>query len=372
MPVIPDNACHRPIRRTRAQHAREQPTLAPPGAWNRETDEHRDSPYRVQPRRPSSGAAPLRVVGLRDHLCVDGCRLRRPAGRGLDVPSSQGAVGSVGSPAGRARVDRLDYRRAGRGAAVVPRRPVEPGEEHLPHGDGLEPGDDRGWIRRKLRAIDGCSQRRWPGRSRLRNRRHGAPGKPVSAANAQHRAWRVPRRRHVRIGAGRNAGRVHRRSLGLAGRVWRCRHSRALPRARVPHGRPRLQDGGAALGRRKQREAAHDGAGGDRRAPSAAHRAHDVHRRRIESSGGLDDVLLAAELLQPFLRSRTGPGGPQDGDRRAGRRRRRSPLEHGCRSFERAHAPGEAHRAGDRCGRDDRADDCGLRGSSSRDRCSLR
>ena len=57
---------------------------------------------------------------------------------------------------------------------------------------------------------------------------------------------------------------------------------------------------------------------------------------------------VAAELLQPFLRSRTGSGGAQDGHRRAGRWRRCSPLEHGCRSLERALAPGKAHRAGDR------------------------
>ena len=92
--------------------------------------------------------------------------------------------------------------------------------------------------------------------------------------------------------------------------------------------------------RRKRSEAAHDGARGDRRAPSAAHRARHVHRRRTEPARGFDDVRLAAELLQPLLRSRTGPGGPQDGHRRAGRRRRRSPLEHGCRSPERAHARG--------------------------------
>ena len=47
----------------------------------------------------------------------------------------------------------------------------------------------------------------------------GAAREPLSAADAQHGARRLPRGRHDGIGARRRARRLHRRALGLAGRA---------------------------------------------------------------------------------------------------------------------------------------------------------
>ena len=60
-----------------------------------------------------------------------------------------------------------------------------------------------------------------------------------------------------------------------------------------------------------------------RRAAAAAHGARRLHRRRLPAARGVDDLRVAAELLQPLLRPRAGPGGTQGRARRAGRRRRR-------------------------------------------------
>ncbi len=131
-------------------------------------------------------------------------------------------------------------------------------KSHFPDGACLEPRDDRGRIRRELCAIDRCAECRRAGRSRLWNGRRRASGKPVPAADAQHGARRIPRRRNVRVRAGRDARRFHCRALGLAGRVRCGRHPRPFSRIRVPGDRPRLQDRRAARRRRSRIEAPHD------------------------------------------------------------------------------------------------------------------
>ena len=57
------------------------------------------------------------------------------------------------SQLGGARLDRLDHRRDRRGSAVAARRPVEPREEHLPHGARLEPRDDLVRVRERATGI---------------------------------------------------------------------------------------------------------------------------------------------------------------------------------------------------------------------------
>ena len=180
-------------------------------------------------------------------------------------PHLKAAVEPLRRPARRARVDRVDHRRARRRPAVAARRPLEPRQEHLPDGAGLEPRDDRLRVRGELRAS--CSARaRVVGVGEAAYGTVGAAllATPVPGAHAQLGARRVLRRRHPRLGAGRRARRRHRRALGLAGGLRRGRHPRAASSPFVfLFDRARLQDGRAARrGRRRRPRHA------SRRAPS--------------------------------------------------------------------------------------------------------
>ena len=145
-----------------------------------------------------------------------------------------------------------------------------------------------------------CPGRR--GRGSVRHRGRRAARESLSGADAQHGARRLPGGRHDRIGAGRRARRLHLAALGLAGGFRRGRHSRAGAVRRVPAGRTRLQDGGAALQGPHGEHAPAVRTRSGRRAAPAAHRARHVHRRRPQPAGGLDDLGMAAELSQPLLR----------------------------------------------------------------------
>jgi hypothetical protein len=89
------------------------------------------------------------------------------------------------------RLDRFGDRCARRGTAFAARRSLESREEHLPDGAGLEPRDDCLRVRGQLRAASRRPQRRWPRRSRLRNRWRGAARHDVSVARARLGARRV-------------------------------------------------------------------------------------------------------------------------------------------------------------------------------------
>ena len=79
----------------------------------------------------------------------------------------------------------------------------------------------------ELRPSAGRARPRRRGRGGVRHRRCRAARDPLSGPDAQHRARRLPGRRDDGVGAGRGAGRLHRRALGLAGGLRRGRHSRA-------------------------------------------------------------------------------------------------------------------------------------------------
>ncbi len=218
-----------------------------PRTEERNTHGFYGAPRCLRPGRPSSGAAPLRVVGVRGHVPADGGRLYRPPGRGVDVSPPQGSVEPFGQPIGRSCLDRLDHRRARRGSAVAACRPVEPRQERIPDGDGVEPRHDLVRVRGELWPPDGRASDGRRGRGGVRHGWRRVAGNPVSGADAQHRDRCLPCGRNDRIGAGRRARRIHLPALGLAGGIRRGRHSRARPVRRVPAGRARLQDGCVAL-----------------------------------------------------------------------------------------------------------------------------
>ena len=185
----------------------------------------------------------------------------------------------------------------------------------------------------KLRATARRAQRRRAGRSRLRHGRRRASREPLSAADAQHGARRLPRCRHrwdrcsawcwaassPSAGAGRRASAPSAFPGLLLAFVFllvvRDYKTVALPVARTAASRSRASP----------------------RAPSSPSCSGRAPRSSPASAPGfnllvvVDDLRVAAELLQPLLRSRAGSGGPQDRPRRAGRRPRRARLERGRR-----------------------------------------
>ncbi len=128
--------------------------------------------------------------------------------------------------------------------------------------------------------------------------------------------------RYRGFGVRRDARRRDRRALGLAGGVRFGRNTGALPRRPVPAGGTRLQDDCASPAGTRRRRSQGRGERRDRRAAPTAHGARHVSRRGPQPARGLDDVGLAAELLQSLLRNRSRQGRHQDRGRRAGRRSR--------------------------------------------------
>ena len=321
-----------------------------------------------RPRTRSPGAPPLRVDGVRDPVRADGRRLRGPAGRRLHVLAPQGPVEPVRRPARRAGIDRVGHRGAGRRTALAPGRPLEPRQEHLPDGAGLEPRHHLLRVRGELLASARRARHRRRRRSGLRHGRRRVPRHAVSVADAKLGARRVLSRRHPGLRAGRRPRRLHRRALGLAGRLRRGRHPRIDPRLRVPAHRARLQDGRAAHRGRRRRTRPCRGARHRDRAAAAAHRARRVHRRRLPAPHAVDDLRVAADVLQPLLRPRPRSGGTQGRARGARRRRRRRALGH------RLGPPDAAHRVrppvcpGGRRRADGRAHGHGVRTLSPRQR----
>ncbi len=190
-------------------------------------DFHGTTPHRVRSGGTPPNLAPLCVVGVCDPGCADGRRLRRPAGRGVDVPASQVRVDAVRRPAGCAGVHRFDCCRDWHRTAVAARRPLEPRQEHLPDGPDLEQRDHRVRLCGKLRATVCRAWLRRSGRGRLRIGRCRLACDALSAAYAQHRAGRFLRGGALRFGLRRRSGWRDRSELGLADRLRGGRHSGA-------------------------------------------------------------------------------------------------------------------------------------------------
>ena len=259
--------------------------------------------------------------------------------------------------------DRFDHRRAGRRSAVAACRPVEPRQEHLPDGARLEPRDDRLRVRGKLRAAARRAQRR---------RRSAKPRTARSARRCSRASFRCgcAVRCSARFLAAGMIGSVLGVVLGgfiaerwgwqagfgavgvpgLAARVVFLLIVRDYKTVALPAKDTRAQAPAVRARRR-------------RRAAAAAHGARHVHRRRIQPARGLDDLGMAAELLQPLLRPRPRPGGAQDGPRRADRRPRRA--RSGASVADRLsarHPHRPAARPGGRRGADDGVHVRGVRG----------
>ena len=101
-----------------------------------------------------------RVDGFRPPLRADDRQFCRPADRGLDVPASQVHLAlSDGELGALVSIVSVMIAFACR-AAVTARRPLEPGQEHLPDGDDMEPRHDRLCVRRQLRGAADRARRR--------------------------------------------------------------------------------------------------------------------------------------------------------------------------------------------------------------------
>ena len=223
-------------------------------------------------------------------------------------------MGPVGPAAGRPRLRRLDHGSAGRRAAVAAGRPLEPRQEHLPDGAGLEPRHDRLRLRRQLRRT--C----WPRAawSALGEAAYGTVGAALLASLFP------PRMRSTVLGAFLAAGMLG-SVLGvvLGGFIaerwgWQA----GFGAVGVPGPVPRVV---FLLVVRDYKTVALPPAD-TRRGAQAGCRLHAVatellrprtaldrlHRRRPEPAGRLDDLRMAAELPQPLLRPRAGPGRAQD------------------------------------------------------------
>ena len=291
------------------------------------TPEAPDGPSRrrLRPRTRPPRAAPVRVDGVRHPVRAHGRRLRRPPGHRVDVLAPQGGVEPLRRPARRARLDRLRDRRRS-----------APSRCRCSRTAGAASRASSSW------RSSGAS-RRSPARSREATRssspRAGVVGLGEAAygtVGAALIATLFPvRMRSSVLGAfflagilgsvlGVVLGGVIAAALGLAGGLRRGRRARAscspfvflfivrdYKTVALPEGERKRQP-------RRARRARHR-----RRAAAAAHRARRVARRRLPAPHAVDDVRVAADLLQPLLRPRAGRGGAQGGTRRARRRRRR-------------------------------------------------